>query len=51
MPYLANVMVVGEGRKFLTCLIALKEDPPQSGKIEKSAREYLELKGISVSTI
>jgi long-chain-fatty-acid--CoA ligase ACSBG len=24
MPFIANVMVVGEGKKFLTCLISLK---------------------------
>ena len=38
-------MVVGDMKKYLTCLIAVKEDPPASGKIEKIAREYLDLKG------
>jgi long-chain-fatty-acid--CoA ligase ACSBG len=33
MSFIANVMVVGEGRKYLTCLITLKEDPPGSGKL------------------
>ena len=38
MPFLSNAMVVGDNKKYLTCLIALKEDPPNSGKIEKLAK-------------
>jgi hypothetical protein len=38
-------MLVGERRKFLTCLIALKENSPGSGKLESGAKHYLALKG------
>ena len=37
LPCLSNVMVVGDNQPYLTCLISLLEDPPQSGNIEKTA--------------
>jgi hypothetical protein len=51
MPFIANVMVVGEGRRFLNCLITLKEDPPGSGKLESNSRGYLKGKGCEALTI
>lgn len=33
LPFVSNVMVVGDKKKFLTCLIAVKEEPVGSGKI------------------
>jgi len=34
-------MAIGDNRKYLTCLISLKEDPPQSGSLDKTAKEFL----------
>jgi long-subunit acyl-CoA synthetase (AMP-forming) len=51
MPFIANVMVVGDGKKFLTCLISLKEDPPASGKLEINCKDFLKSKGCDVSTV
>jgi len=31
LPFINNVMAVGEGKKYLACLIALKESAPKSG--------------------
>lgn len=44
-------MVVGDYKKYLTCLIALKEDPPASGKLEAGCREMLSIKGIEAKTV
>lgn len=51
MPFISNVMVVGEGKKYLNCLISLKEDPPGSGKLEVNCREYLKNKDCPVNTV
>ena len=51
MPFLANVMVVGDGKKYLNCLISFKEDAPASGKLEASCKDALSIKGINVNTI
>lgn len=51
MPFLSNVMVVGEGKKYLNCLITLKEDPPNSGKLEINCKQFLQSKGCDVSTV
>lgn len=51
MPYISNVMVVGEAKKYLNCLLCLKEDPPGSGKLEINARQFLQSKGCDVSTV
>jgi hypothetical protein len=42
---------VGDMRRFLTCLISLKEDPPSSGNIDKVSRDYLFNRGCDVKTI
>lgn len=44
-------MVVGDHRKYLTCLISLKEDPPMSGNLEKSAIDFLESRGCKIKTV
>ena len=41
MPCISNVMVVGDQKPYLNCLISLVEDPPRSGKISKSAVSFL----------
>lgn len=51
MPFISNVMVVGEGRKYLNCLISLKEDPLGSGKLEVNCRDYLKSKDCDVTTV
>lgn len=51
MPFISNVMVVGDYKKYLTCLITLKEDPPMSGKLEQHAQDDLASKGCQVKTI
>lgn len=51
LPFISNVMVVGEGKKFLTCLITLKEDPPGSGKLEVNTRDWFKQKGVELSTV
>jgi hypothetical protein len=44
-------MAIGDNRKYLTCLINLKEDPPQSGTLDKSAADFLASKGCPVKTV
>lgn len=44
-------MVVGEGKKYLNCLITLKEDPPNSGKLEINCIDYLKSKGCDATTV
>jgi hypothetical protein len=41
-------MVIGDMKKYLTCLFTLKEDPPASGKIENVAKSYLKDRGINI---
>ena len=33
LPCLSNVMLVGDNRHYLTCLISILEEPPLSGNI------------------
>ena len=33
LPCISNVMAIGDNKKYLTCLISLKEDPPCSGNL------------------
>ena len=47
MPFIANVMVIGDMRKYLSCLLTLKEDMNEKGKLEKVAKDYLANKGIN----
>lgn len=51
LPCISNVMVVGDKRPFLTCLISLLQDPPQSGTIDPVAREFLKQKGCNIGTV
>lgn len=51
MPFISNVMVVGEGKKCLNCLLTLKQDPPESGKLQMNCKQYLKDKGCDVSTV
>lgn len=44
-------MVVGDMRKFLTCVFTLKEDAPGSGKLDLSAVNYLKDRGCNVTTV
>ena len=51
LPCLSNVMLIGEQKNFLTCLVSLLEDPPMSGNLEKGAAEFLASKGCVVKTV
>lgn len=51
LPCVANVMALGDNRKYLACLITLKEDPPMSGNLDKAAIDFLASKGIAVKTL
>jgi hypothetical protein len=44
-------MLVGDNRRFLSCLISLKEDPTVSGNIDKLALDFLSIKGCEVKKI
>jgi long-subunit acyl-CoA synthetase (AMP-forming) len=44
-------MVVGDMRKFLTCLFTLKEDAPGSGKLDASVTSYLQDRGCNAKTV
>lgn len=44
-------MVVGDKRPYLTCLISLLEETPQSGILEKTAKEFLKNKDCEVGTV
>jgi long-chain-fatty-acid--CoA ligase ACSBG len=51
LPFLANVMVLGDMRKYLTCLVTLKEDPPASGNLDTLSKQYLADRGCKGTTI
>lgn len=51
MPFAANLMLVGDMKKYLILLITLREDPPASGNLDKSSREYLLDRGCEVKTV
>lgn len=44
-------MVIGDMRKYLSCLISIKEEAPGNGIIDELARNYLANKGADVKTI
>ena len=51
LPCVSNVMVVGEQKPFLCCVLSLLEDPPMSGKLDKNASSFLASKGCPVKTV
>ena len=44
-------MAIGDNRKYLTCLISLKEEPPLSGNLEKAAIDFLASKNLHIKTV
>lgn len=44
-------MVIGDQRKYLTCFITLKEDPPSSGKLDDTTKKYFASRGCQVGTL
>lgn len=44
-------MVIGDKRKYLTCIITLKDDPPASGKLDEATKKYFTDRGCQVKTI
>jgi long-chain-fatty-acid--CoA ligase ACSBG len=51
LPCLANVMLVGDHRRFLVCLISLSEDASMSGTLSKDAAEFLASRGCHVKSL
>ena len=51
LPCISNVMVVGDKKAYLTCLITLLEDPPLSGNLQKNTAAFLESKGCPAKTV
>jgi long-chain-fatty-acid--CoA ligase ACSBG len=51
LPCISNVMAIGDHRKFLTCLLSLKEDPPLSGNLDKVSVEFLAGRGCPIKTV
>ena len=41
LPCISNVMVVGDKKAYLTCLITLLEDSPLSGNLQKNTAAFL----------
>lgn len=44
-------MVIGDMRKFLTCLVTLREDQPGNGKLDKLSQNFFSNRGIELKTI
>jgi hypothetical protein len=44
-------MIIGDMKKFLSCLVALKEDPPASGNIDNISKEYLAGLGCNITKV
>jgi hypothetical protein len=44
-------MLVGDMKKYLTCLITLKEDQPGSGKLDNLTKVYFADRGCEVSSV
>ena len=51
LPFLSSVMVVGDMKKFLTCLVALREEAPGSEKLDPSAASYLADHGVPITKV
>jgi long-chain-fatty-acid--CoA ligase ACSBG len=51
LPFVSSVMLIGDMRRFLTCLVGLREDPPNSGQIDKASQEFLADKGCLIKSV
>lgn len=44
-------MVIGDMRKYLTCLVTLKEEPPASGKLDNLTKDLFTQMGSKATTV
>jgi hypothetical protein len=44
-------MVIGDMRKYLTCFVTLKEDPPSSGKLDNLTKDLFTKIGTKATTV
>ena len=51
LPCISNVMLVGDQKPYLTCILSLLQDPPMSGNLEKNAAAFLASKQCAGKTV
>lgn len=51
LPFVSNVMLIGDGKKFLTALVTLKAELDGSGKIPQTLIYYYEKAGSKAKTV
>lgn len=51
LPFISSVMLVGDMRKYLICLLGIREDPPNSGDIDKISQELLASQGCPIKKV